>query len=1007
MKIIRLLLFFIFLHTTVFAQNYFGPYSITNLSQDDGLSQGSNYFRFEDSKGFMWITAADAVNRYDGSHVKVYNLNKYFKNCPNLQQGYGFAEDAEANIYIGSDKGLYTYNYNTDKFTLQKIFTTPDNIAMPFAFRDNKIWCFNRFYQLASYNVNTKETKIETNISLDTLKSIHIYQNSENVFYYRFPIMDKLGNIWIVGKHKIAVYNIYKKNTLYPIDIKVNNKDNTFFSSTFDELNNILYIGSGNGIIQYFIKTGSIKKIEEIDKKKLDFVYQITNTNNTIVFNSTGAGVGIIDKDFNKINWLKLNNTTRTLNHFTFDKGGRLWTTDDARGQKVFNFTKKLFKKIPNENSNNPFLFWPSVSTIAELPNKHILFQSFWALNKKNDSIYPLRRKRFYTQFYRSSADTFRNGTWHYAPVLNILVGKFETDIIFRDSTGNFKPFYNLSTHQKIIQQQDFLPININQILISASNGLFWFNDKENKIIVANNTANAFKINTLSNNRVAVSYLGNDLILYQLSNNSILTEVEHILPTIQSFYIQENIKTKQYWVGTNKGIYLLDENFNEIKHFDANNGLAGTYIYGLLLDDDGNAWCSHQHGLSSIHANGYNIINYDKNDGIQDWDFNNRAFLKGSDGTLYFGGINGVNYFKPPLHTNTFYKPEVYVDEILINNNPYLPDTSANQLQTISVGYSENNISLAVYIKDLENAANQKIIYRIKEQTITWNYLANKDVINFTSLAPGRYTLELGIFDKFSNKEIIQKVITIEIASPFYKKTWFWLLIGMVSSGLFFWLLNRRKFNKQKSIFQQQQALQNQRQKITADLHDDIGSSLSSLQVNSSVASILIDKDVEKTKQLLTKIENQSKNIAENIGDFIWSMKPGKEEFITLSGRIKNFANDILGSSNIAYEIEIDKEIDSLITDITMRKNILFIAKEAINNAVKYSQASFLKIQLIKKDSTTILFSVKDNGVGFTPTTISGNGISNMQRRVEELKGIFTLLSNNNGTEVKFEMPIG
>lgn len=120
---LRILLFqFIFYGTTSTAQTSFSNYTISKLTPDDGLSQGSNYFRFEDSKGFMWLTCNDAINRYDGKMVKVYNLDAYFKSCPNLQQGYGFAEDSESNIYIGSTKGLYIYNRKQDNFTLLKIF---------------------------------------------------------------------------------------------------------------------------------------------------------------------------------------------------------------------------------------------------------------------------------------------------------------------------------------------------------------------------------------------------------------------------------------------------------------------------------------------------------------------------------------------------------------------------------------------------------------------------------------------------------------------------------------------------------------------------------------------------------------------------------------------------------------------------------------------------------------------------------------------------------------------
>lgn len=100
------IIFLMLLYANLCAQTAPQNYTIEKISQDDGLSQGSNYFRFEDSKGFMWITANDAINRYDGSNVKVYNLKYYFKNSPTLQQGYGFAEDSK-NLYIDPTRRLH------------------------------------------------------------------------------------------------------------------------------------------------------------------------------------------------------------------------------------------------------------------------------------------------------------------------------------------------------------------------------------------------------------------------------------------------------------------------------------------------------------------------------------------------------------------------------------------------------------------------------------------------------------------------------------------------------------------------------------------------------------------------------------------------------------------------------------------------------------------------------------------------------------------------------------
>lgn len=69
----------------------------------------------------MWITSNDAMNRFDGKMVKVYNTDNYFSNCPNLQQCYGFAKDDKSNIYIVSIRGLYIYNRNQDKFYTKRL----------------------------------------------------------------------------------------------------------------------------------------------------------------------------------------------------------------------------------------------------------------------------------------------------------------------------------------------------------------------------------------------------------------------------------------------------------------------------------------------------------------------------------------------------------------------------------------------------------------------------------------------------------------------------------------------------------------------------------------------------------------------------------------------------------------------------------------------------------------------------------------------------------------------
>ncbi len=223
--------------------------------------------------------------------------------------------------------------------------------------------------------------------------------------------------------------------------------------------------------------------------------------------------------------------------------------------------------------------------------------------------------------------------------------------------------------------------------------------------------------------------------------------------------------------------------------------------------------------------------------------------------------------------------------------------------------------------------------------------------------------------------------------------------------GLVFWWFNHRKFEQQKNAFQQQLALEQQRNKITADLHDDIGATLSSLQINSAVANQLLNKNPKEAQNVLEKIETQSQNLADKMGDIIWSLKPGKEEFMTMSTRIKNFVNEILVSTDIKYSIQTDPILDNLIRDITLRKNIVLIIKKGVNNVAKYSKASQLNIKLGWVNNI-ITIEIIDNGIGFEINDASGNGIANMRKRVEELNGDFNITSiSKQGTTIFVNIP--
>ena len=186
-------------------------------------------------------------------------------------------------------------------------------------------------------------------------------------------------------------------------------------------------------------------------------------------------------------------------------------------------------------------------------------------------------------------------------------------------------------------------------------------------------------------------------------------------------------------------------------------------------------------------------------------------------------------------------------------------------------------------------------------------------------------------------------------------------------------------------------------------MHDDLGASLSSLQINSAVAQKLFDKNPLEAKKILVKIESQAKQISENIGDIIWSLKPSKDEFMSLSTRIKKITSEILGSSDIHYGLLLDPSIDAEITDFSARKNIILICKEALNNILKHSQAKEACV-LLQKRKDFYFLEIEDDGIGFSDEMKKGNGVANMKRRAEELGGTFEI-KHENGCKLIFFIP--
>jgi signal transduction histidine kinase len=199
-----------------------------------------------------------------------------------------------------------------------------------------------------------------------------------------------------------------------------------------------------------------------------------------------------------------------------------------------------------------------------------------------------------------------------------------------------------------------------------------------------------------------------------------------------------------------------------------------------------------------------------------------------------------------------------------------------------------------------------------------------------------------------------------------------------------------------------------QRTSISADLHDDLGASLSSIHLNATMVQKNLMDSSPQIKSSLSKMIIDLKLVMENMGDIVWAINVNGNEQKSMSSQLKDFYFDLMESQDVQCNYHIDEKLEALITDINARKNLLLIAKEAISNILKHAQASEIDVSLSAQGSQ-LFFEIQDNGIGMTnlEKINSGNGLRNMRFRAEKLKGTCTIKSALGlGTTISCIIPI-
>ena len=380
-----------------------------------------------------------------------------------------------------------------------------------------------------------------------------------------------------------------------------------------------------------------------------------------------------------------------------------------------------------------------------------------------------------------------------------------------------------------------------------------------------------------------------------------------------------------------------------------------------------------------------------------------------------FGIINtlsslGYNYIKTGNYANA---SGVLYEAMQMNAGLH-----NNTLQTsIHRNYAElyktlNNSDSAIYHAKLSHIINLELgnPLNISGSAVLLSELYEKmgnfpESLNF-------YKLHKKMQDSISNDDLKKEGIKSNIEYEYLKKktvsdkihgeqlakrnlyTWIFIVLFVISVLIGYGLYKRYQLKQQLKEIEI-------RNKIAADLHDDVGSTLSSIRMYSDIVKQQ-PNHTGTSIQLLDKISSNSKETIENMSDIVWMIKPGNDDFANIEDRMLNFANELCTPKGINFEMAKNDLLSSVKIPMELRRDIYLIFKEAINNAVKYSNCHFIRAAILF-DKSNLKMTISDDGNGFDMgLVIKGNGLSNMQKRAAAHGGICGIQSKEGeGAEIE------
>jgi signal transduction histidine kinase len=431
-------------------------------------------------------------------------------------------------------------------------------------------------------------------------------------------------------------------------------------------------------------------------------------------------------------------------------------------------------------------------------------------------------------------------------------------------------------------------------------------------------------------------------------------------------------------------------------------------------------WTSTNMGLVEFSIEQEAVVNaFDISHGIQNNEFNQNGYYKSPNGEMYFGGVNGYNVFYPDSIKGNKFIPDVVITGLSILNRPvsvgpnsdsgeFTLEKSITELDEINLSWEHDVITLDFAALSYISPEKNKYRYKLEGFKDAWVESGYNRSVTYTNLDPGEYIFQVQASNSSGlwNTEGTSMLITI--STPPWASWYAYLVYLSLIIGVIYLIIRSRiRLATQKIKIQSDlekariEEREEFRKRSSQDFHDETGIKITRISLITELAKRNVS-DSQQVISYLDKIEENIQSLNSGMRDFIWVLDPANDNFYKTLSRFSEFADKFCQYADIQFKMSaIPGSLLDVSFNMTQRRHLLFMLKETLNNAIKYSEANLIEFNVDVKPGA-IHISLSDNGVGFEMAEkSSGNGLRNLRDRAKAIHAEVEIKSERSlGTKI-------